>query len=112
MGALGDCRQRTLRKFNVSGHFLHGYMHLHDVSCVGRVENTTYVREMAQRDPEARRAAIVILKRGLMTVPEIAAHAGVSRQLVRYWCSKANLNFAKVRAARIGKLWGNTLRDF
>lgn len=66
---------------------------------------------MAEVDHEARRAAIAILRRGYMTVPEVAAHAGVSRQLVRYWCKRAGVNFAKVRAARIGRLWLRHMRS-
>lgn len=64
---------------------------------------------MNQRDPVARRAAIAILKRGLMTVPEVASHAGVSRQLVRYWCKRSRVNFAKVRLTRIGKMWSREI---
>lgn len=69
----------------------------------------TYVCEMSERDPDARRAAIVILRSGLMTVPEVAAHAGVSRQLVRYWCKRARVNFSKVRSARLAKLWARVI---
>lgn len=70
----------------------------------------TYVREMTERDQSARRAAIAILKLGIMTVPEVAAYAGVSRQLVRYWCKRANVSFAKIRSERIAKVWASEVR--
>lgn len=44
-----------------------------------------------------------------MTVPEVAQRAGVSRQLVRYWCKRAGVNFAKVRAAKINSIWSREI---
>ena len=46
-----------------------------------------------------------------MTVPEVASHCGASRQLVRYWCKRAKVDFAKVRATRIDKIWAREIRQ-
>lgn len=56
-------------------------------------------------DPDARRAAVTLLRRGLLTVPEAAALAGVSRQVVRYWCKAARIEIGQSREAVIARLW-------
>ena len=55
------------------------------------------------KDLQARRAAVAMLAKGLMTVPEVAALAGVSRQLVRHWAR--HLRWAAIREHRNAKLW-------
>jgi hypothetical protein len=56
-------------------------------------------------DPDARRAAVTLLRRGTITVSEAAALAGVSRQVVRYWCKSARIGIGATRAVMIGKAW-------
>lgn len=61
------------------------------------------------RENEARTAAVDMLRRGLATPSEIAALAGVSRQLVRYWAIAAQINPAKMRDAWLVKEWRKRL---
>lgn len=56
-------------------------------------------------DPDARRAAVSLIRRGEITVPEAAALAGVSRHVVRYWCRAAKVEIGQARAARLAKAW-------
>lgn len=60
-------------------------------------------------DPDARRAAAALLQRGTLTVPEAAALAGVSRQVVRYWCKAAGIEIGQARAAVVAKAWRKAL---
>jgi hypothetical protein len=55
------------------------------------------------KDAEARRAAIALLGRGVITLPEAQRLAGVSRQLVRYWATR--VRWKQVRDRRIAALW-------
>jgi transposase-like protein len=61
-------------------------------------------------DPDARRAAVALLRRGTITVSEVAALAGVSRQVVRYWCKAARIDIGKARSLMLAKAWRRTLR--
>lgn len=60
---------------------------------------------MPDKDPDARRAALALLRRGLITVPEAAQMAGVSRQLVRHWCQRSGIDWAQIRSAALAKRW-------
>ena len=60
-------------------------------------------------DPEARRAVVLLISRGMITVPEAAQLAGVSRQLVRAWCNTRKVSLDRARKARITKLWRRAL---
>lgn len=57
------------------------------------------------KDPDARRAAVRLLRRGTITVSEAASMAGVSRQVVRYWCAVAGVEIGKARSIAIAKAW-------
>lgn len=56
-------------------------------------------------DPDARRAVVLLMRRGLVTLPEAARLAGVSRPVVRYWCKVAGIEIGKARNAAITKAW-------
>ncbi len=58
---------------------------------------------------EARRAVVILIRRGTMTVPEAALLAGVSRQLVRHWCKQARIVIGQSRNARLAKEWRRVL---
>lgn len=63
------------------------------------------------KDPEARRAVLLLLSRGALTVPEAAQLAGVSRHLVFAWCRAAGVVPTKARQALITKVWRRTLQQ-
>jgi DNA invertase Pin-like site-specific DNA recombinase len=58
-----------------------------------------------QIDPEARRAAIKLMRQGVITTAEAARLAGVSRQVVYAWCKRARIVRDQSRHARITKAW-------
>jgi hypothetical protein len=57
------------------------------------------------KDPDARRAALSLIRRGIITVPEAAELAGVSRQVVHYWCRAAGVVAGQSRSAVLAKAW-------
>jgi hypothetical protein len=77
---------------------------MHLARCAARSKQLFYVREML-KDIEARRAVVTLMRRGLVTVPEAAALAGVSRQLVRHWCKRARIVIGQSRNTRIANEW-------
>lgn len=64
-----------------------------------------------EKDAEARRIVVALMKAGLVTLPEAAQLAGVSRHLVRYWCKRADVEWKRVRTARIGMMWRKEARN-
>ena len=64
-----------------------------------------------QKDPDARRAALKLISRGLITVPEAARLAGVSRQLVRAWCIADGIKIGRARDTRIAMEWRKVMRE-
>ncbi len=56
-----------------------------------------------------RAAAISMARAGIATLAEIAALAGVSRQLVRYWVLAEGIDNAKARAAWLAKEWNRRI---
>lgn len=58
-------------------------------------------------DDTARKAAIRLIARGLITPAQAAELAGVSRQLVRYWLLERGIDWHKNYDARLAKLWFN-----
>jgi len=64
-----------------------------------------------RKDPEAKRAALRAISRGLLTVPEVAQLAGVSRQLIHRWCGSRGLSTSRARAAKNVKLWRKLLDE-
>lgn len=56
-------------------------------------------------DPDARRAVVLLMRRGMITVPEAARLAGVSRPVVRYWCRAAGIEIGQARGAVIAAAW-------
>ncbi len=54
-------------------------------------------------DDITKRAALNLLRRGLVTQSEAARLAGISRQLMRYWAS--DIDCEATRASLITKLW-------
>lgn len=63
------------------------------------------------KDGEARRAALSLLARGLITVAEATALAGVSRQLMRAWAGKRLKRYRGTRRAVIAKAWRKELMN-
>lgn len=61
-------------------------------------------------DDITERAALSLLRRGLVTQSEAAELAGVSRQVVAYWVSRDGIDCAKVRSAHLLKLWRKARR--
>lgn len=61
-------------------------------------------------DPEARRAALALLTRGIGTPGEIAELAGVSRQVVEGWANRAGLDWRKVKHAILMSAWRKEFR--
>ena len=56
---------------------------------------------VSEKDQEARKAIMSLLCEGLVTVPEAAKLAGVSRQVVRHWARY--IRWADIRLHRISK---------
>lgn len=56
-------------------------------------------------DKEAKRAALALLIRGQITVPEAARLAGVSRFTICRWVAGRREKFDQTRNHRIAKLW-------
>lgn len=64
-----------------------------------------------RKDPEARRAVLLLISRGLATVPEAAQLAGVSRHLIRRWCASRGMSVDRARKARLVKAWRRALAE-
>lgn len=63
------------------------------------------------KDPEAKRAVLLAISRGLLTVPEAAQLAGVSRHLIRRWCGSRGMSVDRARRARNVKIWRRLLNE-
>jgi DNA-binding XRE family transcriptional regulator len=59
------------------------------------------------KDPAAKRAAIDLLRRGLITKSEAAELAGVSRQLIQHWAKDVRVD--ENRQTVITRLWRKAL---
>lgn len=99
--------QRTVQMPIFNGRFSH---------C--EVETGTLIRSKCEftfvnmrKDPEARRAVLLAISRGLLTVPEAAQLAGVSRQLIRRWCGSRGISVDRARKARNVRLWRRLLNE-
>ena len=64
-----------------------------------------------RKDPEAKRAVLRAISRGLLTVPEAAQLAGVSRQLIHRWCASRGMSTSRARASKNIKLWRRLLDE-
>jgi transposase-like protein len=64
-----------------------------------------------KKDPEARRAVLLMISRGQASVPELAQLAGVSRHLIRRWCASRGISVDRARKARLVKAWRRTLTE-
>lgn len=64
-----------------------------------------------RKDPEARRAVLLLISRGMITVPEAAQLAGVSRQLIYGWCKSRRMSVDRARKAKIVKLWRRAIME-
>lgn len=62
-------------------------------------------------DREARRATVALLARGVLRPHEAATLAGVSLQLVRYWCRIAGVDWARIRNRRNADAWRKELQN-
>jgi hypothetical protein len=58
-----------------------------------------------RKDEDAHRAAMALLREGLVNPSEAADLAGVSRQLVRHWLMAAGIDWRKQRDAYLTKHW-------
>jgi hypothetical protein len=64
-----------------------------------------------EKDAEARRIVVELMAAGLFTLPEAARWAGVSRHLVRYWCTRAGVDWKRVREQRLTAWWRKRARN-
>jgi len=65
-----------------------------------------YDHKMPQAlDRDARRAALALLARGLIRPHEAAELAGVSLQVVNYWCKRAGIDWERVRRTNLTRAW-------
>lgn len=62
-------------------------------------------------DPKARKAIVLLLSRGIITVAEARLLAGVSRQLIHGWCRSRGIKPAEARQARIAREWRRGLNN-
>ncbi len=99
--------QRTKHLFNVYAGFLHLWCWCW---CVDVLKMLFYVRQM-RKDPEAKRAVLLLISRGMITVPEAAQLAGVSRQLIHAWCGSHRIVPTRARQAKITKAWRRALAE-
>lgn len=74
-----------------------------------RIFEFTFVNMM--KDPEAKRAVLLAISRGLLTVPEAAQLAGVSRHLIRRWCASRRMSVDRARRERNVKIWRRLLNE-
>lgn len=61
-------------------------------------------------DPDARRVALALLAQGLVRPHEVAQMAGVSLQVVNYWCTAAGVDWERMRRRRYAALWRKRMR--
>ena len=61
-------------------------------------------------DPDAKRAVIALLMRGLIVPAEVPRLAGVSRQLAHHWVKQSGVRHVAARDATIAKLFRKELR--
>lgn len=59
----------------------------------------------APDDPIAKRVALSMLAQGAGTPSEIAELAGVSRQVVENWATRAGIDWRKIKRAKLAKAW-------
>lgn len=48
---------------------------------------------------------MALLSRGMITIPEAAALAGVSRQLVRHWAKRSKVDWRRMRLTKLADAW-------
>ena len=72
-----------------------------------RQANFTFVKLSSH--PEAQRAVIRLIARGMVTVPEAAQLAGVSRHLIRAWCKSRGMSVDRARRIRIAREWAKQM---
>ncbi len=59
-------------------------------------------------DDSTKKAALGLLRRGVVSQSEVARLAGVSRQLMRHWAR--DLDVEAAREVFLAKLWARALR--
>lgn len=92
---------------NVYGGFSHC-----KVICGALVPRICYFTIINMRkDPEARRAVLLLISRGLISVHEARLLAGVSRQLVHGWCRSKGINPTRARQQRIVRAFRKALAE-
>lgn len=62
-------------------------------------------------DPEAKRIALALLTRGVITISEATESAGVSPQLMHYWVRRAGIDWQRIRRARRATWWRKESRN-
>jgi hypothetical protein len=93
--------------FNVYGHFLHWAVLLGALICPIAIFTIVNMR----KDPEARRAVLLLISRGMITVGEARLLAGVSRQLIHMWCRSKGIVPGKARGAKVTNWWRKALDE-
>ena len=72
-----------------------------------RDANFTFVKSY----DDTRRAVLKLMRRGTMTLPEVAQCAGVSRQLIRHWCKVAKIVIGQAREVRNAREWRKAFNE-
>lgn len=83
------------------------FVHVSRSRCVARSSNMGfYDHQMPSAlDPEARRAALALLARGVMRPHEVAELAGVTLQVMNYWIQHAGVDWERIRRRRNAAAW-------
>jgi hypothetical protein len=97
--------QRTRDLFNVYA----GFSDLGDFTGALQLIKCEFTFVNMRKDPDARRAVLLAISRGLLTVPEAAQLAGVSRHLIRRWCGSRGISVDRARRERNVRLWRRML---
>lgn len=69
------------------------------------VEKVLYLCQMKPVDPEARRIALSLLAKGLITISEAKELCGVSRQLMLHWVQRRGVDWRRIRWSKLTALW-------
>lgn len=70
-----------------------------------------YDYQMRLIDSDARRVALSLLAQGLARPHEVASLAGVSLQVVHYWCRRAGVDWERTRGRRLATAWRKGMRN-
>lgn len=98
--------QRTNQVADIAGVHASGRLH-----CALLGENSCFTFVNMRKDPEARRAVLLLISRGMISVREATQLVGVSRQLVYGWCKSAGISTTRARQTRIAAAFRKALHE-